>query len=88
MRKSLLLIFSVVLSLLLVACNSDSSSDIDVNELKEKVHEYSIGNFENINASITSDELIVTENGKDTTYNLPDDEFFVSIAPYVSYTHP
>src|SRR5690625_7008855 len=39
--------------------------------------------------SITSEELIVTDsNDKETTYDLPEDEFFVSIAPFVETTHP
>lgn len=38
-------------------------------------------------ASITSHELIVNDNGEETRYDLPEDEFFVSIAPFVEYTH-
>ncbi|MBO1912162.1 CueP family metal-binding protein [Microvirga sp. 3-52] len=41
-----------------------------------------------INASITSHELIVKDHGKETKFDLPSDEFFVSIAPFVETTHP
>src|SRR5699024_9754641 len=42
-----------------------------------------------VSASITSEELIVTDaKDKETTYDLPEDEFFVSIAPFVQETHP
>lgn len=53
------------------------------------VHDYSVGSYNDVSASITSNELIVTdsENNK-TTYDLPKDEFFVSIAPFVNRTHP
>lgn len=38
-------------------------------------------------ASITSDQLQVTANGQQTRYDLPQDEYFVSIAPYLQQTH-
>ena len=46
------------------------------------VHDYSVGSFDDdVTASITSHELIVTDNGKETSFDLPGEEFFVSIAP-------
>jgi len=63
---------------------NNQSSDI-----KQLVHDYSIGNLKNGSASITSKQLIVTDqNSNQTTYDLPEDEFFVSIAPYIHQTHP
>ncbi|CEG29024.1 hypothetical protein BN1002_03954 [Bacillus sp. B-jedd] len=60
----------------------------DVN-IKEMVNGYSTRALTAKSASITSDELIVTaENGKEEVYSLADEEFFVSIAPYVNTTHP
>src|SRR5690606_31878820 len=38
--------------------------------------------------SIHSHQLIVTNDSKRTVYDLPEDEFFVSIAPFVDTTHP
>ncbi|MCG3420041.1 CueP family metal-binding protein [Oceanobacillus jordanicus] len=62
----------------------DGSKDI-----KDLVHDYSIGKAEDQSASITSQELIVTDrDGSQQTYDLPEDEFFVSIAPYMEETHP
>lgn len=87
MKKTVLVFVGLLFSLLLVACNSSESSPDEVKDIKEKVHAYSIGKFEDVNASITSHELIVTEQGKETTFDLPSDEFFVSIAPFVGYTH-
>src|SRR5699024_11273577 len=53
------------------------------------VHDYTVGNVEAASASITSTELVVTdENQNETTYDLPEDEFFVSIAPFLNETHP
>ncbi|AOV06404.1 CueP family metal-binding protein [Sporosarcina ureilytica] len=89
MRKGLLTVFVLLLSFMLVACSNDSSGESVVKDIKEKVHEYSVGSFEDdVTASITSHELIVNEKGKETAFDLPSDEFFVSIAPFVETTHP
>ena len=89
MKKRLLIAFGLLLSFMLVACSNDSSDGSEVKDTKEKVHEYSVGSFEDdVTASITSHELIVNDNGKETTFDLPSDEFFVSIAPFVETTHP
>src|SRR5699024_12880094 len=57
--------------------------------IKGLVHDYTVGNVEAASASITSTELVVTdENQNETTYDLPEDEFFVSIAPFLNETHP
>jgi len=52
------------------------------------VHNYSMGVLQAEDASITSHQLIVNHAGKKTAYDLPEDEFFVSIAPYIQDTHP
>lgn len=89
MKKRFLLAFGLLLSFVLVACSNDSADGSEVKDIKEKVHEYSVESFEDdITASITSHELIVKDNGKETTFDLPSDEFFVSIAPFVETTHP
>ena len=89
MRKGILLVVGLLLSLVLVACNKESSAPNDEGQqdIKEKVHEYSVGTFEDVTASITSHELIVADNGEKTSFDLPEDEFFVSIAPFVEVTH-
>ncbi|WP_438350743.1 CueP family metal-binding protein [Paenibacillus sp. FA6] len=66
-----------------------ASNETDTQDIKQLVHEYSASNIKNLSASITSQQLIVTEgNIKELTYNLPENEFFISIAPYVKETHP
>lgn len=77
----------------LTACNKSVSNDngnekVAQNSVKELVQKYSGKSFENENASITSDELVVDNKGNKTVYPLPEDEFFVSIAPYIEKTHP
>lgn len=89
MKKGLLIVSGLLLSLVAVACNNNNSSsnEAGTQDIKEKVHGYSVGTFENVTASITSHELIVTDNGKKTSFDLPEDEFFVSIAPFIENTH-
>ncbi|MDY0407175.1 CueP family metal-binding protein [Virgibacillus sp. 179-BFC.A HS] len=83
----------ILVSALFMGCSNGNGNDEankdDVTDIKELVHDYSVGNVEAASASITSSELVVTdENKNQTTYDLPDDEFFVSIAPFINETHP
>jgi hypothetical protein len=87
---AILLIFAV-----LVGCNNASTNedvslkDNEVEQIKEMVSDYSLGKVENESASITSQHLIVKKgDGKEVSYDLPEEEFFVSIAPYMNETHP
>ena len=58
-------------------------------DVKGIVAEYSANKTTDEKASITSTQLIVTDtNENKITYDLPEDEFFISIAPYVNETHP
>src|SRR5699024_9637169 len=50
------------------------SNEESVQDIKEKVHTYSVDSFDDETASITSHELIVNENGSETTYDLPEEE--------------
>ena len=85
---------TLLVSVGLVACGEkdDESSSPQVMEtknIKELVADYSVGNIKDQSASITSQQLIVTDGDKkQVAYNLPEDEFFVSIAPYEDNTHP
>lgn len=86
MKKALIGISSILLVLILAACGDTSQED--KKDIKELVHEYSVGSHEDVSASINSQELIVTDhNQKKETYPLPEDEFFVSIAPFEESTH-
>lgn len=84
------LFISVFVVLLVAACsNNESESDSYTDEeVKELVHKYSTENIEDETASITSEELIITDQaGDETKIPLPKDEFFVSIAPFYTETH-
>jgi hypothetical protein len=75
--------------LFVVNDESDAPKTSETENIKELVHNYSAGNIEDQSASITSHQLLVTDSdGVELTYDLPEDDFFVSIAPYVDKTHP
>lgn len=86
MRKIVIGLWSISL---LMGCNSDEQNKKEAQDIRKVIQEYSSGSFEDVSASITSDELIVKDNkDKETSYDLSEEEFFVSIAPYVKNTHP
>src|SRR5690625_4277041 len=89
MRKKFIAII-LLLSILLVACNGKSASEeLDSKDVKELVQNYSVGKITDQSASITSTQLIVTDSSdKESVYDLPEEEFFVSIAPFINETHP
>lgn len=70
--------------------NEDTSSNNRAAEdVKQLVQHYSANRTVQASASINSHQLIVAvEGAKPVTYALPDDEFFVSIAPFKQKTHP
>lgn len=78
--------------LALVACSANEDNAFEENEeknIKELVNDYSLRNIKDQSASITSHELIATDrNGNKASYDLPKEEFFVSIAPYIEQIHP
>ncbi|PYZ94725.1 hypothetical protein CR194_04115 [Salipaludibacillus keqinensis] len=84
-----LLIVAVVAYNFVSNDDNSASEEVETNDIKELVHDYSVGNIENQVASITSHQLIVTDTDEsEQTYDLPEDDFFVSIAPYENETHP
>ena len=92
MRLKAILIL-VFISALLVGCSSgndnNKAANMNTTEIKTLVNDYTVRNVVAKSASITSSELIITdENEEVTTYDLPEGEFFVSIAPFINETHP
>lgn len=86
---------TILATIVLAACGKEninegnSSKESETQNIKELVSDYSTRNVKAESASITSKQLIVTENdGSESVYDLPKNYFFVSIAPYVNQTHP
>ena len=96
-NKMKLKVIAVILltTVVLGACNGESSNDdnsridMEMQNIKELVNEYSGDKTKDESASITSNQLILTDKeGKESAYALPEEEFFVSVAPYINETHP
>jgi len=94
MKKKFVAII-LMMVVFLVACNGKSANEAQESkenvpeDIKELVEDYSVGNITDQSASITSTELIVTDNDNtEVIYDLPEEEFFVSIAPFINETHP
>ncbi|MFD1412480.1 CueP family metal-binding protein [Oceanobacillus jeddahense] len=92
-KKISLVLFGLLV--LLAACNEEDKNQKEnvlneTDDMKELVHYYSTTDINEENASITSEQLIVTddEGNEEAVYDLPEDEFFVSIAPFEQQTHP
>lgn len=84
----------IITGLLIVAVGGYMISEIfgkkepvvlESQDIKQLVHEYSIGSLKDQSASITSNQLIVNDS---IFYDLPENEFFVSVAPFIEETHP
>nr|WP_130858844.1 MULTISPECIES: CueP family metal-binding protein [Gracilibacillus] len=78
---------SFFLLLILASCsnNDDTTAETDIKSL---IHDYSTDQRTAVNASVDATHLTVEEDSEQAQYELPEDEFFVSIAPYVHTTHP
>lgn len=91
MKPKILLLF-LFTALIVAGCSNkleQETEELSHEDIKNLVYQYSIDEKDAETASITSSELIIEElDGNQTSYPLPDDEFFVSIAPFINETHP
>ncbi|PZD97386.1 hypothetical protein DNH61_03300 [Paenibacillus sambharensis] len=81
----------VALGVLVWSLNSGSSGadHAGSEDITKLVADLSKGDIKAQSASIDSHQLIViNSDNTESTYELPKDEFFVSIAPYINDTHP
>lgn len=92
MKRTLFTVFLLVVVSLLAACSSNDEKTVtekEVTNIKELVNDFSTDKIEVQSASITSNELIVTNSDQSQEgYDLSKEDFFVSIAPYINETHP
>jgi hypothetical protein len=93
-NKNIILVMGMIVIILggyLVAMNvdRDQSEVIEDQNIQQLVHDFSVGINKAKSASITSRQLIVTNSDESQViYDLLEEDFFVSIAPYVEQTHP
>ena len=94
------LAITILASVSLVACNEADKTEVEtsapVNEtqkseevnIKELVYNLSNRIVTDKSAVIMQDQLIVQDSTGDSVYDLTNEDFFVSIAPYIEQTHP
>ncbi|SFE74027.1 hypothetical protein SAMN05192532_103319 [Alteribacillus iranensis] len=89
MKKRLAALLIGLVFASLAACSNDDGQAGEelADDIKNIVNDYSTGEAQTASASITSHELIIQSSEGEATYDLPEDEFFVSIAPYEKETH-
>lgn len=67
----------------------EGPAELSKQEIKQMVSGYSARTLQADSASISSHQLtVVSQDRKESVIDLPKDEFFVSIAPYIEQTHP
>jgi hypothetical protein len=91
--KFKLLAIAVVSSISLAACSSSPEPEQEISQkedvnIKEMVYDFSMRNITDQSAVILQDQLIVEAGGEDIVYDISGEDFFASIAPYISKTHP
>jgi hypothetical protein len=90
--KGKLLTVAFLAAGLLAGCNGGEESaktEKQPQNIKELVSDYSEGKVKGDNASITSHELAIADSeGDKQVFDLSEEDFFVSIAPYENQTHP
>src|SRR5699024_3649320 len=91
MMKIRTIIVLALTMLVLTACGGEdtgqSEGGVSANDIKDLVNDNTVDNLEPDSASITSHELVVEEDNEELVYELPEEEFFVSIAPFINETH-
>ncbi|GAB2532338.1 CueP family metal-binding protein [Gracilibacillus alcaliphilus] len=84
--KNRFVFLCMMLLIFLAACNNgEQSAEVDIKSL---INDYSTDQKEAVSASVNATQLLVDNGEQQEQYELPEDEFFVSIAPFVEETHP
>nr|WP_078554475.1 hypothetical protein [Bacillus alkalicellulosilyticus] len=83
-----LFVLLVVTALFFTIKENQVVEDNQGKDIKELVNAFSAGHITDREASIQPNELIVTHNTQQQVYDLSEEDFFVSIAPFINETHP
>lgn len=94
MKKGLILV-SILSIFFLAGCSSASDDEIIADlgftglDAKEILLLVSTGDndYNDVNISVTDSELRIITEDNTITYNMPENEFYLSVAPYINMTH-
>jgi len=92
MKKIFLLVTALLITFTLSSCSNDedlASIGLDGMSGKEILTGVADGSIkvDGFGLSVYDDELMVLVNDKKISVNMPDDEFYLSVAPYIGSTH-
>jgi len=92
MKKVALIVSAIIIALILSACSTnDKLEDVGLDGLtgKEILTGIADGSIvvDGFGISIYDDELVVILDKDRVSVDMPDDEFYVSVAPYIDITH-
>ncbi|GLO68008.1 CueP family metal-binding protein [Oceanobacillus kimchii] len=86
MKKKSVLFISITFLFVLVGCANNTEQSTE--DIKSMIQDYSTDQLTASSASVTATQLTVENDDTQENYDLPEEEFFVSIAPYINETHP
>ncbi len=92
MKKIILFVTVLFVTLVLSACSSNNdlaSVGLDGMNGKEILVGVADGSIEvdDFGLSVYDDELVVILDNKRVSVDMPEDEFYLSVAPFIQYTH-
>ena len=92
MKKAIILVTVFILSLTLVSCsNNDDLASIGLDGLTGKEILLGVGDqsiiVDGFGLSVYDDELVVIIDDTRISVDMPKDEFYLSVAPYITTTH-
>ncbi|XMB71470.1 CueP family metal-binding protein [Mycoplasmatota bacterium WC30] len=92
MKKIILLIIILNVILLVSACsNNGDLASVGLDGISSKEILTGVGNesiaVNGFGLSVYDDKLVVILNDKRVSLSMPEDEFYLSVAPFINYTH-
>src|SRR5699024_8279756 len=91
MMKIRTIIFLALTMMVLAACGGEDTNqaetNLDTNELKDIMNDYTVDDLVDDAAAITSLELGVEEDNEEVVYEVPEEEFCVAIAAFINETN-
>src|SRR5699024_1940859 len=85
------IIFLALTMVVLAACGGEvanqAETNLDTDGLKDLVNDYTVDNLEPDSGSITFHGVVVVEDDEEFGYEFHEEEFFVSMAPFINETH-
>ncbi len=94
--KKVIVILCIMFVTFLSSCNQNENQDfllrynLEGMTIYEVIHELEVNNndFTGLTAVIKTNQLLLSDERGDFVIIMPENEFYISIAPYINNTHP